>query len=363
MSAHPPLRAGLSALSLAFPPARTNDWWRERYPDLVARAEEATLSKVWTDAEGNDETRSFDDAMRPYLADPFRGTIERRVCGPDENSLILEKRAAQRALEASGRSASDIDLCLVASLRSEGIGVGNAAFLVRDLGLRCPAWNYESACSSALVGLSTAASMITAGPFRSVLVVVSCTYCRDVDMSDSFSWFLGDGAAAFVVEERTDRGRVLGYAAIPTETTCGAFAYHLLDGERGPGVEIRSDRAAGKELRRTAEPFLRETVHRALEDAGVGLEDIGAFVFNTPTAWYADFCGRALGLADKSIASTYSQYANIGPVLNPANLHATARAGHLHDGDLVLAYAVGSVSTATAVVFEWRDVAVHPNTD
>ncbi len=303
--------------------------------------------------------------MRPYLSDPFRGTQVRRICGEGENSLTLELRAAQRALEAAGRAASDIDLCLVASFRSEGIGVGNGAFLVRDLGLRCPAINFETACSSSVVGLHTAASLIAAGGYRSVLLVVSCTYGRDADPADSLSWFLGDGAGAFVLE-RDDAGRhgkVLGFATIPTESTCDAFAYHLVGDADGARIEMRAGRGAGPELRRTAAPFLKACVSRALDDAGVGLADLSFFVFNTPTAWYADFCARELGIANESTISTYSQYANIGPALMPANLHAAARGGRLRRGDLVLAYSVGSVSTASAIIFEWGDVEVHPQHD
>lgn len=358
----PPLSAGLRSLAVAFPPERSNDWWRTHHPDLVARAEQATLSRVWSDADGDAATANFDAAMRPYLDDPFRGTVARRVCGPGENSLTLETRAARRALEAAGRAPSDIDLCLVASLRSEGIGVGNAAFLVRDLGLGCPAWNYESACSSSVVGLHTAASLIEAGGYESVLVVISCTYCRDVDMSDSFSWFLGDGAAAFVMERRQAQGHVLGFATVPTESTCGAFAYQLgRDG--GPPIEIVSDRAAGPELRRTAGTFLRSTVSKLERMTGVVKDDIDFFVFNTPTAWYAKFCAAELGIANESTISTYPLYANIGPVLMPANLHHAATEGRLAEGDRVLAYSVGSVSTASCVAFEWRDVAVHPDRD
>jgi len=354
----------MRSLAVAYPPVRTNDWWRERYPALVSSAEQAALSRVWNDAHTTDETRSFDAAMRPYLDDPFRGTRERRVCGPDDSSFTLEVTAARRALEAAGRAPSDIDLCLVASFRSEGIGVGNGAFLVRELGLRCPAINFETACSSSVVGLHTAASLIAAGGYRSVLVVVSCTYCRDADPSDSLSWFLGDGAGAFLVEREQGLGRVLGFATIPTESTCDAFAYHLAtDAEGRPRVDMRAGKDAGPELRRTAAPFLKTCVSRALEDAKLTLSDVGFFVFNTPTAWYADFCAKELGIANESTVSTYSRYANIGPALMPANLHAAAREKKIERGDLVLAYSVGSVSTASAVVFEWGDVAVATDHD
>ena len=36
--------------------------------------------------------------MMPYMDDPFRGTVERRILREGETSLSLEVRAAKRAL-------------------------------------------------------------------------------------------------------------------------------------------------------------------------------------------------------------------------------------------------------------------------
>jgi 3-oxoacyl-[acyl-carrier-protein] synthase-3 len=88
------------------------------------------------------------------------------------------------------------------------------------------------------------------------------------------------------------------------------------------------------------------------------LSDIDFFVFNTPTAWFAAFAASALGGDPERVANVYPKTANNGPALMPAGLHESASAERIKPGDLVLLYAVGSVSSASAVVMRWGDVSL-----
>ena len=355
-----PARGALRALSVAFPEqVRRNAWWEDNHPQLVANAREATLAKVWADFRA-DATSVYDRAIAKYLDDPFRGTVERRVMGPNDSARSLSARAARQALDAAGLEAGDIDLVLVNALRPDAHVVGDAAYLVRELGMRAPAIDFESACSSALVGLHMASDLLTAGRYRRIMVLTCCTYTRDIDLADSFSWFLGDGAAAFIVErvEGGDEG-LLGAHTIPTVETCGAFAYQLelVDGE--PALRIHADkRIAGQSIRDNSEQFLRRCVDGALSEAGVSLADVDFLVCNTPTAWYAEFCANALGLPMSKTVDNYPRFANCGPALWPNNLHTALSEGRVRPGDLVLGYSVGSVSTASAVVLRVGEVGV-----
>jgi 3-oxoacyl-[acyl-carrier-protein] synthase-3 len=44
----------------------------------------------------------------------------------------------------------------------------------------------------------------------------------------------------------------------------------------------------------------------------------------------------------------------------PVNLHHSAHAGRIKSGQVVVLYAIGSVSSAGAVVMRWGDVALGP---
>jgi 3-oxoacyl-[acyl-carrier-protein] synthase-3 len=346
----------ITALAVAFPRhVRTNAWWDDNYPELVAQAREATLAKVWAPFG---EQSAYDRAITPYLADPFRGTIERRVMTPDMSAQQMEVAAARRALDAGGFEPDDIDLVMIAALRPDSHVVGDAAFVARELGLRAPVIDFETACSSALVGFHLASDLVLAGRYRRILVVVCCTYTRDVDMADSFSWFLGDGAAAFVVEPTVGGDGLLGAHTMPTTETCGAFAYHPETIEGRVDLRIRPDKQlAGKSIRDFSETYLRRCVDRALSEANLSLTDVDYLICNTPTAWYAQFCASVLGFEGRTI-DNYPRYANIGPTLWPNNLHTALRERKVGPGDIVLGFSIGSVSTASAAVFRVGEVSL-----
>jgi 3-oxoacyl-[acyl-carrier-protein] synthase-3 len=356
--------AGVRSLAVSFPRTeRTKEYWRKKYPEMIATAEQQTLAKVWDSAATKGTpANAFDAEMAAFVGDPFRGTNRRRVLAPGETALSIELRAAEAALEAASMSAGDVDLMIVHSFLADQIGVGNAAFLSGALGLRGAAWNLETACTSTVVALQTACALVRAGEYKNVLCVVSCTYSRAADEDDSVSWFLGDGAAAFVVSEAPEGQGLLGVKVVNTAVTCGTFYYDLVNepAERGPRVRMLATPKTGKVLRDTAEPFLIECCEGALAAAGVTLKDIDYFCVNTPTAWFASFVARALGVDRARIEDSHQLYANIGPVLTPVNLHQAAHAGRVKPGSLVLMYAIGSVSSAGAAVVRWGDVALGP---
>ena len=130
-----PLAAGIRSLAVGFPgTVRTNDWFRDRRSRRLRRVREETLAQVFHTRDSNPDSALFDAAMASYLGDPFRGTRERRVLGPDESQLELERDVAARAIRAAGLAVEDIDLMLVASFPAHGVGVGDAAYLANDLG-------------------------------------------------------------------------------------------------------------------------------------------------------------------------------------------------------------------------------------
>jgi 3-oxoacyl-[acyl-carrier-protein] synthase III len=355
---------GIKSLAVSYPRTiRTNDYFREKHPDVVAKAEEISLGKIWAPPQENAQRADeFDVAAAPYMNDPFRGTVRRRVLSAGESALSLELEAAQRALHAAKMRPEDVQLAIVSSFLADTIGVGNAPYLAARLGLRCPAWNLESACSSSSVGLQTAGAMIRAGEYRNVLTVASCTYSREADERDTLAWFVGDGAGAFVLSGCPQNEGLLGTKAIHTAETCDSFYYETRPSAEGhPKIRMGWNPAMARILRETAAGYLRTCCAGALEAAGLGLSDVDFFVFHTPTAWYARFCANALGVDYSRTIDTYPLYANVGPALLPTNLYRAAKDGRIRPGNVVLTYTVGSVSTASASVMRWGEVNLGPD--
>lgn len=351
--------AGLQALAAALPDrALTNEHWRQHHPDLVARVEQQLW--MWKKSSPWQEgSKAFDEAMEPYLDDPFRGARLRRVLPEGASVVELEANAARQAMAALGVGADDIDLLICSSFLPDVHGVGGATFLARELGLRGAAWNLESACSSALIALQTACSLVSSGLHRRVLVVTSCAYSRVTRQDDPIRWGVGDGAVAMIVGAVDGPSSLLGSYSVHSAETCQAVAYHLEEDERGnPCLRMRTGRQAARLLRQTSERYLRECTEGALARAGLGLDEIDHFVFATPLAWYARFCAGALGIDPAKALGLYPLYANVGPCLMGLGLLHTAHWRALERGQKVLLYTVGSVSSCAASVLRWDEVAL-----
>ncbi len=190
-------------------------------------------------------------------------------------------------------------------------------------------------------------------------VVMSTAYTRFTDEEDPFSWWLGDGAGAFLVSSQPEGQGILGSKFINTAETCGTFFTELtIDAQKKPRLLIRASKGAGRQLGDTTVSYVRECCQGATADANVTLAQIDFFIFNTPTAWYTEVCTHALAIDPTRTINVNPLYANIGPVLPLANLYHAAASGKIRENDRVLVYTIGSVSNAGAVVMRWGDVAL-----
>ncbi|WP_375510391.1 3-oxoacyl-ACP synthase III family protein [uncultured Nostoc sp.] len=352
---------GICSLTVSFPSIRrTKDYYKQKYPEIVAQVEQKSLARMIS-LNNSTPSSKFELEMMPYLSDPFRGTVEQRILAPNESSLTLEYRAAKDALEAAKLSVNDVDLLLVASFLPEQIGFGNAAFLARQLGLQCGAWNLDASCASTPIALQTACALVQAGIHRNVLVAISCTYSRFFDKDDTLSWFFSDGAGAFLVSSLKPNQGILGTKTVNTSILCDQFSFKLTEDKQGnQRLQMQVPKGTNKVIGETAADLLLTCCEGAIAAAGVTLEQIDFFIFNTPTAWFASFCTRVLGIDPERTINVYPLYANIGPALTIANLYHAVQLGKIHENDLVLIYGFGAASSASASVMRWGNVTLGP---
>lgn len=350
---------GIRSLAVSLPSViRTNSYYQEKYPELFAKAESKTLCRLMSLTEST-PSNDFELEMMPYLKDPFRGTVQRRVLGEGETALTLEYRAAKEAIDGAKLSANDVDLIIVSSFLPEYLGLGNAAFIARELGLKCGAWNLDASCCSTPIALQTASALVQAGTYKNVLVVISCTYSRLVDEDDTLSWFFGDGAGAFLISSLSANQGILGTKTLNTSVLCDQLRLRVTEDEKGhQKYRIKVAKDMNKIIGATSAEMLRTCCEGAVAAAGVTLDDIDFFVFTTATAWFIDFCIRVLKIDPKRTINYYPEYANMGAVLTLINLYHAAQLGKIRENDLVLMYGFGSASSAAATVMRWGDVAL-----
>ncbi len=350
---------GIRSLAISLPSIiRTNDYYREKYPEIIANAEEKNMAKLMSLA-GSYPRNAWEVAMQPYLEDPFRGTLQRLIIAENESSLTLEYRAAKDALKSANLSINDIDLLIVSSFLPEQIGFGNAAYLAHQLGLKCGAWNLDASCASSSIALQTACSLVQSGRYRHILVAFSSTYSRFVDEEDTLSWFFSDGGGAFIVSELEVNQGILGSKTINTSVLCDQIIFQSLQDKHGK-TKLRMQLAKdfNRVMGETATEILRTCCEGAVSAANLTLNDIDFFIFPTPTAWFTDFCIQVLNINPNLIINLYSDYANMGGALSMLNLYHAAKTGKIRENDVILVYSFGAASSASASVMRWGDVRV-----
>src|SRR5215831_6078747 len=127
--------------------------------------------------------------------------IETRRIADSETVADMAAAAAGKALAASGLTAADIDLVIVATCSSVDRCPNVATRVAAKLGIVAPAaYDLNTACSGFCYGLASADHAIRAGAARNALVIGAEKLSDVTDWTDrSTAVIFADGAGAAVV--------------------------------------------------------------------------------------------------------------------------------------------------------------------
>ena len=213
---------------------------------------------------------------------PLRGNLAPKITVPAparEAQPELELTAAWDALQAAKLEPEDVDLLICSSFQADVHGIGNAAFLARDLGLTGAAWNLESACSSALVAFQTACSLVESGQYRTM-----CWWSAPAPtLAPRSSTTRSAGASATrprhssSARSRTAPDSWVDTPCTPPRPVKPSPTIWSPTGDGPPRLRIRTGKQTAEILRGTSESYLKECCHGALESAGLVLSDIDHF--------------------------------------------------------------------------------------
>ena len=146
----------------------------------------------------NDELSTMVETSDEWITQRV-GVKERRI-STCESAAEMGAKAAQRALEAAGITADQLDLIVGATVSSDTGCPSMSALVQEQIGAHCPAFDVNSACSGFLFALDTAAAFIARGGVQYALVLGAERLSRILDWTDrSTCVIFGDGSGAFVI--------------------------------------------------------------------------------------------------------------------------------------------------------------------
>jgi 3-oxoacyl-[acyl-carrier-protein] synthase-3 len=278
------------------------------------------------------------------------GIRERHIAAEGELTSDLAQQAAEKALEAAGIDAGEIELIVVATTTSDRVFPSTACVLQAKLGITngCPAMDVQAVCSGFVYAVSVADQFIRSGQVKTALVVGAETLSRITDWTDRSNCMLwGDGAGAVVLRASEEPG------IIATHLHADGRYQDLLfvDG----GVSLKKEgacymRMSGNAVFKMAVNTLDAIVDETLAANGLQKTDINWLVPHQANIRIIQATAKKLGMSMDSVVVTVDRHGNTSAASIPLALDTAVREGKIKPGELVLMEAFGGGFTWGSVL-------------
>jgi 3-oxoacyl-[acyl-carrier-protein] synthase-3 len=280
------------------------------------------------------------------------GISARYFAAADQNASDLAVEAALRALEAAGKSASDIDMVIVASSTPDfqGSFPSTACVVQRKLGMtnRSAAFDVQAVCSGFVYAVATADAFIKSGMHKTVLVIGSEVFSRILNFEDRTTCVLfGDGAGAVVMTASTEPGILA--ARLHADGTHS----HILSippspaGSPASGGFLHMD---GQAVFKLAVTVLEEVATEVLDAANMAASDVDWLIPHQANIRIMKSTARKLGLPLERMVVTVEEHGNTSAASIPLALDLAVRDGRIKAGDNILMEGVGGGFTWGAIL-------------
>ena len=285
------------------------------------------------------------------------GISARHLAADGETTSMLATKAAERALEAAGVKAADIDLIVLATATPDYTFPATATQVQHALGItRGVAFDLAAVCSGFVFALSTADKFLTSGSHNRALVIGAETFSRILDWEDRTTCVLfGDGAGAVVLEA---------YDAAGTREDQGILSSHLrsdgrhreklfVDGGPSSTMTVGHLRMEGKEVFKHAVGMITDVIIDAFAATGFDAETIDWFVPHQANRRIITASADKLGISMEKVVLTVQDHGNTSAASIPLALDTAVRDGRIKKGQVVLIEAMGGGFTWGAVLARW----------
>ncbi len=299
----------------------------------------------------NDDLSRLVDTSDEWITQ--RVGVKERHVSVDESAAEMGAKAAQRALEAAGITADQLDLIVGATVSADAVCPSVAALVQREIGASCPAFDVNSACSGFLFALDTAAAFVARGGIRYALVLGAERLSRIVDWTDrSTCVIFGDGSGAFVISP----GENYLASHLHTQGSDSVLSIPLGKGNSpfyGKEEQPIAIRMSGQETFKFAVKQIVSDLKLIAEQAGVTPEQFDYIVPHQANLRIIDLAARRLGIPIEKFVVNLDRFGNTSSASVPISFDELARSGKLKKGDLIAMCAFGGGLSSAASLIRW----------
>ncbi|HPV99925.1 MAG TPA: beta-ketoacyl-ACP synthase III [Oscillospiraceae bacterium] len=302
-------------------------------------------------AVSNDDLSAFLDTNDEWISSRT-GVKSRYLCGGESLTDLCES-AARKAIQKSGLELSEIDLVLCSTLGGDYITPSLSCSVAERLGISCPAFDLNAACSGFLYAMDVASVYLESGRANHILILCAEMMSKYVDWNDRATCVLfGDGAGACVVA----KGTALKYIHLTAEgdtkilfcETGGGNSPYQEKKERG-FVHMQ-----GQEVFKFAVRMIETETKAALESLSYAAGDIDYYLLHQANRRIIDFAREKLGQPEEKFPTNIHKYGNISSASIPVLLDELLEAQKIQKGAKLLMSAFGAGLTAGTCVMIWE---------
>ncbi len=282
------------------------------------------------------------------------GIHSRHLAAADVGASGLALVAAERAIEAAGCKAEDIDLIIVATSTPDYIFPSTAALLQSKLGIRNggAAFDVQAVCSGFVYALSVAEKFIRSGSHQRALVIGTEVFSRILDWSDRGTCVLfGDGAGAVVLEASATPG-------IRTSALHADGSHHAIlcvPGGVASGQVIGDPflRMDGQAVFKFAVRVLGDVALEVLDNVGANADSIDWLIPHQANIRIIQATAKRLGVPMERVITTVAEHGNTSAASIPLALDVAVRDGRIRPGHRVIVEGVGGGFTWGAALIDF----------
>jgi 3-oxoacyl-[acyl-carrier-protein] synthase-3 len=286
------------------------------------------------------------------------GISERRAAAEGDATSDLAARAGTLALERAGIAAADVDMLIVATSTPDMAFPSTACLAQAKMGLTCPAFDINAACTGFIYALELAASMIEANRLRTVLVIGAEVLTRMLDYTDRTTCVLfGDGAGAVVVQASEEAGILSvhlgadGTGADLLTVPAGGTALPLTPELIAEGAHYIH--MSGNEVYKFAVRTIPRVTKQALAESGLKLCDVDWLVPHQANERITNTVGESLGIPHDRVVNSIALTGNTSTASIPIALEGLYLSGKLKTGEILAFVGFGAGLTYGAAIVRW----------
>ena len=300
--------------------------------------------RILTNAELESTVDTSDEWIRSRT-----GIVERRIADAGMGAADMGAEAGRRALAAAGIGAEEVDVLLVSTATPDRLLPSTACDIQALLGASgAAAYDFATACSGFLYGLSMAEGHIAAEHAETVLLICTEKMSSIIDWTDRSTCVLfGDGAGAAVIRPAND-GRGILSSFMKADGTLAELLYRPAGGARIPiDLAVLEDRShyvamAGPEVFKAAVRSMCEAAEMALQRAGISADEIDLLVPHQANIRIIEATARYAGIPMDKVFVNVDRYGNMSSASVPVALDEAREQGRAPAGSLVLLVAFGA---------------------